>query len=672
MSGRSSRSVQSVGSSRGEAVICVLAPVGQEPSELTLKSIAEQTPDHVTVVRCDAATPVASAIAAAAPADVVLVRSGSVVGAGWFESLAAAAHSDATVATASALAPGDVTWPGGSPVAQAFAERAAEVRAGSLQLRPRLEAAAGPCVYIRRSALELIADSAVPEAGAAPSPSFSRACLRAGLSHVLADDVLIDHQDKRPNVSDARSGPVGRALSLARRSLQGLTVVVDARILSGPRNGTRVHVLELIAALARTGRARVTAIVPPNVDETTGRLLARLPSLTVVTLSATDGGSLPRADVVHRPFQISSPAELRTLASIGERIVISHQDLISYHNPDYFASDSAWRGYRDMTRRALALADGVVFLTAHARDQAIAEELVERHRACVVPLGVDHAVTGRDAAPERPDGVEKLEPEAEMMLCLGSDFRHKNRLFALRVLRELQQRHSWPGRLVLAGPHMRFGSSRRDERAMLEGDRRLADAVVELAAVTEAEKHWLMSRAGLVLYPTVHEGFGLIPFEAADHDVPCLWAEGTSLSEVLPREAGGIVPWDSEAAAQRALELLRDTSARNALVGTVHEAATALRWQTAAERLIDHYEAVCRQPAASAAVLERTTGLMRPEISEDAIRLVGPDGALPKDLERPLLALATHPRFGTPVLGAIKRGYRAYRRLRPTERSGPC
>ena len=38
--------------------------------------------------------------------------------------------------------------------------------------------------------------------------------------------------------------------------------------------------------------------------------------------------------------------------------------------------------------------------------------------------------------------------------------------------------------------------------------------------------------------------------------------------------------------------------------------------------------------------------------------------ALPVDLERPLLALATHPRLGRPVLGAIKAGYRVSQRWR--------
>jgi SAM-dependent methyltransferase len=46
-------------------------------------------------------------------------------------------------------------------------------------------------------------------------------------------------------------------------------------------------------------------------------------------------------------------------------------------------------------------------------------------------------------------------------------------------------------------------------------------------------------------------------------------------------------------------------------------------------------------------------------LSDDAIRLVGPRGALPRDIERPLLALATHPIIGGPVFAALRAGYRA-------------
>jgi glycosyltransferase involved in cell wall biosynthesis len=60
--------------------------------------------------------------------------------------------------------------------------------------------------------------------------------------------------------------------------------------------------------------------------------------------------------------------------------------------------------------------------------------------------------------------------------------------------------------------------------------------VTVLGAVSEAEKLWLYSNAGLVLYPTLSEGFGLVPFEAAERGVPCLSTRQGSLDEVLPRD----------------------------------------------------------------------------------------------------------------------------------------
>jgi hypothetical protein len=194
--------------------------------------------------------------------------------------------------------------------------------------------------------------------------------------------------------------------------------------------------------------------------------------------------------------------------------------------------------------------------------------------------------------------------------------------------------------------------------------------VVDLQAVSEPEKAWLFTRAGLVLYPTVHEGFGLVPFEAADYGVPCMWAAGTSLREVLPEEAAEIVPWDAAETADRALRLLREEKAREALLTTVRSAATGRTWDAAAGRLLDLYEATCDAPAAPTAALERGQGLLQGLLSEDAMRLVGPGGALPKDVERPLLAMATHPQVGTPLFRAIRFGYRTSFRLRRLARGG--
>jgi glycosyltransferase involved in cell wall biosynthesis len=523
---------------------------------------------------------------------------------------------------------------------------------------------------VRRSAIELVGDGACAFApGDREEADFAQRCIRNGLAHVLADDVLVGHdgplgyQPWSDSDSD-HAGALTRSLDCARRALTGLSVVVDARILSAPLTGTQVHTLELIAALARTDKVRLAAIVPDDLGAQAASTLRSLPGVALVSHTQALAGAGGAADVVHRPYQIDNPGDLTFLAQLADRLVITYQDLIGYHNPSYFASRESWRSYRELTRVALAVADRVLFFSAHARNDALDEELVEPDRANVVHIGVDHRVTASSMEPVPPQGAAGLPDDAEVMLCLGNDYRHKNRLFALHMLEELQHRHGWHGRLVFAGPRIAAGSSAADERRALSERPRLSDAVLELGVVSDAEKAWLMNRAGLMLYPTIDEGFGLIPFEAAAHGVPCMWAAGTSLSELLPDSAAPIVAWNVRWSADAALELLRDPRARERNVEAIRAAGAQLTWDAAAARLLDLYESTCDQPASPASALQRRHGLMNGAISEDAARLIGPGGALPASVERPLLALATHPTVGTPVFRALELGYRTWYRLR--------
>jgi len=612
----------------------------------------------------DFAAVINAAVAAAAPADVIVLRPDCLVADGWLDGLHGAAYADSTVATATALindgGPLSVELP--RLPDRTSSEAPAAVRARSLRIRPRLPAAGGHCVYVRRTALELVGDLGAMQGGASTA-EFSARCVSGGLSHVAADDVLVLLEAPAPGEPqrNGSGGPLGRSLSAVRRALTELSVVIDARVLDGPTDGTKIHVLELIGAVARTGQAKVSAIVPADLAPDVREVLDGLAGVEQATVA---DAMRARADIVHRPFQISAPADLTVLAQLADRLVITHQDLIAYHNPSYFGSPDAWEGYRRLTRRSLAVSDRVVFLSAHARDDALGEELVEPQRAAVVPIGVDHQTTSVKREPLAPAGADRLADGAEVVLCIGTDFHHKNRVFALRLVEELQRRHAWGGALVLAGARMAFGSSAAEERRFMSSRPRLREAVRDVGVVSEAEKAWLLSHASLVLYPTVHEGFGLVPFEAAQHGVPCLWAPGTSLSEMLPDAAAGIVPWDAAASADRALVLIRDQRAAADNVRAVSEAAAGLRWDLAARGLIDVYGATCDAPPIPASSYERHEGLMRGGLSEDAVRLLGPDGMLPRRLERPLLALASHPKLAVPVFRAIEAGYRVSQRLR--------
>ena len=732
----------SIGARRGEVVVCIPVYDAYELFVSCLRSVLAHTPPDVPILVCDDASQdprpqefvrklgdlgagdaeliymrrernggfpenVNGAFAAAAPADVIVLNSDCIVAEGWIEGLRQAAYVDSRVATATALTNhGTVVsvpqrgLPGPLPAEWRFDDAAAAIRGRSLRIRPRLPTAVGHCLYVRRSALELVGDFDLAfSPGYGEEIDFSQRCLRSGLSHVLADDVLVFHrgrgsfgtddgrnpiQEEHERLIAARypyyhdtirwlqeggSGPLSRALGVARRTFTPLSVVIDARILTRMTTGTQLQVLEVIAALARTEKARISVVLPHDVGDRAAATLAGLHPITLLTEREAARLAQNPADVVHRPTQVSSHHDLTFLANLGDRLIITHQDQISYHNPSYFEDSRKWQDYCRLTRLALAAADHVIFVSGHARNDALAEDLVEPLRASVVHNGTDHSLAAAHHEPVPPRGAAALADGAQTILCLGTDFRHKNRIFALRMFEVLKRRDGWPGYLVFAGPPIRYGSSRPEESELLAMHPGLEDSVLDLAAVSEAEKAWLFERARLVLYPTVHEGFGLIPFEAAGHDVPCMWAPGTALSEVLPDSAAGIVAWDPIQSADGALMLLHDDAARARNIEAVRGAGAQLTWDATGARLLELYESVCSAPATPTSTLERLHGRALGPLSEDAMRLLGPDGALAPEFERPLLAVATHRQLSAPLFGAIKSGYRVAYRLRRRRQS---
>lgn len=681
----------SIAAPRGSVAICIpLGYGGGDSASCTLRSIAAHTPREPPILLWDALPrpagtrelgvleeaagdrevlharldPAEGASAdpfgLAAQSDLVLLRPGCQVAEGWLEGLRRAAQLDGAVATASALP---------SPAAE-LDQAAATVSAQSLRVFPRLAVPRPHCVYVRRSAVELV--GGFDPVREDERDAFAARCSRVGLSHLLADDVLVTAADGAAPPAGAEAGQpsLERALSRVRRSLRRLSVLVDARILSRSMTGTEVQLLELLGALARSEWADIAAVVPDEPAPYAARALARIQGLTTVGYGDAHRALGDRADVVHRPYQVGDAGDLAFLASLGGRLVVTHLDLIAYHNASYFADAQQWQAHRELTRLALAQADHVVFGSTRVRDDALKEELLEPARATVVPLGVDHSLTDEVAAPApdaAPGAAMALPPDAQALLCIGTDYLHKNRTFAVRVLEQLRGRHQWDGYLLMAGSTMRHGSSAEEESRLLDARPELGERVIDLGPVSEAERAWLLARARLVLYPTIQEGFGLVPFEAARHGVPCMWAPGTALAEVLPDTAGTIVPWDPVQTAERALELIRDEETRRRLLDKVASSAAGLTWDVAAARLLDLYARVCDAPAAPAAILARSHGVRPVRLGEDALRLVGPGGSLSADLHRPLLALAHSP-LGRPALAAIKAGYRVSYRLRRAHR----
>ncbi|MCW3068920.1 MAG: glycosyltransferase family 4 protein [Solirubrobacterales bacterium] len=687
--------------SRGSACVVIAADGSPEQIRRCLESVEAHTSANGPVLQvAPTAAECNRAIERLQPADVIVLIEPCSVSEGWLERLRDTARDDTNTATASALA--DVgtelaLWPeGASP--QPFAELAEGVAERTLRLQPRLSRAAGPCVYLRREAIELVGplDEEL-DLRAALELDFAQRCLLSGLAHVAADDVVVERLapslggagrqlaprvlERYPYLSlrDAlgESDVLTRALEAARGPVRRVGVTLDARALDGAVTGTQVHILELIVALAKADLLELRLLVREDrIDSTTLDLLRTLPGTGLLTEDAV-ADDTPKTRVYHRPQQAFSAEDVEFAMRLGERIVVSQLDLIAYHNPGYFPDGAAWEDYRRASRHGLSAAERVVVFSDHTRRELVADALVEDERIRIVPPGLDRRATPYP----RPPAALPSELDSGFLLCLGTDFRHKNRLFALRLLAALRDRHDWRGSLVLAGTHIPNGSSLELERRYLEEHDALRTAVVTLGSVDEQERAWLIGNAGAVVYPSVYEGFGLVPFESALSGVPCVFASQSSLAEAAPAGTATILPWDPGASADRAYALLTDAEARERHVRTLADAAAGLTWSAAAAAMVEVYREAATAPVREAATLARDAVdrerrltqahevVIRRLVGErehaqrmyddlnaevgSGLSLIGPHGTLPENAQRALLTLSARPGLSRPLYGAV-------------------
>jgi glycosyltransferase involved in cell wall biosynthesis len=599
-----------------------------------------------------------AAIEASFPGDVVLVTGGVEVTNDWLPRLRAAAFSDSTVATATPLSLGvggvdlfddpellsalqtespgmsrptperakkvSADGPDTPPSISGLAQKVAE---HSRRLRPRIATIGPGCAYIRRQALELLGP---PQESLTLEEALFDLAIRAisaGMVHVAADDVLVAGrrnqtltaparapavqgptaqgsaaqepqalgiaEQVRETVADDEHGRLRRAMDIACTVLRPPSVTIDGRSLTSTVGGTQTYILELITALAQSGGVSLRVLIPHDLSERAQSVLGALSGVELVGYEqALEGVSL--SDVVHRPQQAFTPSDMALLRLVGRRIVIGQQDLIAYHNHSYHPDADRWRAYRRTTRLALAAADQVIFFSEHARRDALAEDLLPVGRTHMVSVGADPA-EAIDAPEAQPAGVSS---DREFLFCIGADYAHKNRPFAIELTGALNEL-GWRGGLVFVGGHVDHGSSREREREVLERHPNLANRVVDLGPVDEPSKRWLYRHARALVYPTLYEGFGLVPLEAARARLPCLFAPQASLSE-LAGQAATLRPWDARASAVAVLALLVDGPERERHLEQLRSLGLP-SWEDVAKQLAEVYERAISEPPSEAA-----------------------------------------------------------------------
>jgi glycosyltransferase involved in cell wall biosynthesis len=300
-------------------------------------------------------------------------------------------------------------------------------------------------------------------------------------------------------------------------------------LVRGDQGGAETYARALTAALRHSAMHDYTVFAPAAAVDAAGGLESigvRRPSfagngpLRIPAVSLTARGSravrreLRALSALHYPLTVPVP---RTSAPT----VVTLHDLQHHDLPGLFSG--AQRLFRRRAYdRAVERAAATVVPSEFVRERAVELLDVDPRRVRVVPHGVDHDVY-------RP-GDEVREP---FLLYPARPWPHKNhpRLFQAFV----DLRRELPDlRLVLTG-------------AGLERLRPLPEGVEPLGRVTRDELAALYRRAACLVFPSLHEGFGLPALEAMASGCPVAASTAGALPEVCGEAAVLFDPEDVHA-----------------------------------------------------------------------------------------------------------------------------
>ncbi|MDP1822474.1 MAG: glycosyltransferase family 1 protein [Archangium sp.] len=356
-------------------------------------------------------------------------------------------------------------------------------------------------------------------------------------------------------------------------------VAFDATLWDEPITGIGLYTRELHRALCETGLevqrwgARHSGEAPRGRISRTGWTLGHLPAW----LQAR------QPSLYHAVSNFNLPLQ-RTR---GVPYVLTVHDLVPLLLPETVSARFRWQ-FRLWLARSLEVAQQVICVSETTRKSVLERFSVNPRKLHVVHHGVDHVE--RVAPPDvtTVKWLDALGLETPWVLYAGALDARKN---VELVLRAIERLHDGGQRvtLVLAGQRW-FGSGRIEQEL-----RRVRDRGVDvrpLGYLADPVFYALMKRAGVFIFPSRYEGFGLPPLEAMRLGVPTIISTEGSLPEICGDGAAQVAPDDVNGLAELLSSWLTSSSERERWAGKAKARAADFSWRNAARLTASLYSAL--------------------------------------------------------------------------------
>ena len=307
----------------------------------------------------------------------------------------------------------------------------------------------------------------------------------------------------------------------------------------------------------------------------------KLQALTSRLFALRRAAQRDRLDLFHTPGVHVRPS-LPPVASVDCPLVVTVHDLIPL---TFYGSAMPLRlriFYRWNLRRALA-AQRVITVSEAARTEIAPR--APGAKITVIPNGVDRPSLTAGPRPAAAGGC------GHYILYAGSYEPRKNLMRALDAYVLLAARGDAPDLVAIVDANS--GHERAARRYLAQAG--VGERVRLVSGVSDEDLWKLYAGADVLFFPSLAEGFGLPPLQAAACGVPVVASDLPAVRETM-RDAALFVPARDATAMAAALETaLRDETLRARLIAAGYERAGAHTWNRSAEQHVALYREIAGQ-----------------------------------------------------------------------------
>lgn len=268
--------------------------------------------------------------------------------------------------------------------------------------------------------------------------------------------------------------------------------------------------------------------------------------------------------------------------------VVTVHDLTVLAHPEFFPLvDVAY--WHTVGRFCLRHVDRVIAVSQRTAGDVVRYCGVRPESVSIIHEGIDPIFQ-----PAHPDEVSRVRRKYRLpgsyILHVGSIWPKKNLATLARAFVRLARSGAYDGALVLVGaPYLKSRDRALDEFL----SRNDVGGIIQTGHVPVEDLPPLYSGALCFVFPSLHEGFGLVPLEAAACGAPVMASRVGALEEILGGAAVFLDdPKDDAELASRIRDLLEDESEQTRMGRMGRLRATALSRREAAERTWQLYSSM--------------------------------------------------------------------------------